>query len=108
VLHLRYSVPNLDSMKEDEVLKQLVERIAQKLVELRKKKGYSSYESFAFDHDIPRMQYWRIEKGKTNITLKSLVKILAIHKLTVEEFFGDLQKEKKILTKKIISKNTNS
>lgn len=88
---MRYSVPNLDSMKEDEVLKQLVERIAQKLVELRKKKGYSSYESFAFDHDIPRMQYWRIEKGKTNITLKSLVKILAIHKLTVEEFFADLR-----------------
>ncbi len=86
-------------MKEDEVLKQLVERIAQKLVELRKKKGYSSYESFAFDHEIPRMQYWRIEKGKTNVTLKSLVKILAIHKLTVEEFFADLMKEKKTTKK---------
>ncbi len=80
-------------MKEDEVLKQLVERIAKKLVELRKKKGYSSYESFAYDHEIPRMQYWRMEKGKTNVTLKSLVKILAIHKMTVEEFFAEFQKD---------------
>jgi transcriptional regulator with XRE-family HTH domain len=83
----------LGFVKEDEVLKQLVERIAKKLVELRKKKGYSSYESFAYDHEIPRMQYWRMEKGKTNVTLKSLVKILAIHKMTVEEFFAEFQKD---------------
>jgi transcriptional regulator with XRE-family HTH domain len=83
----------LGFVKEDEVLKQLVERIAKKLVELRKKKGYSSYESFAYDHEIPRMQYWRMEKGKTNVTLKSLVKILAIHKLTVEEFFASIREE---------------
>jgi len=70
VLHLNYHVPNLDLVKEDEVLNQLVERIAKKLVELRKKRGYSSYESFALDHEIPRMQYWRLEKGKTNVTLK--------------------------------------
>jgi len=80
-------------VKEEEALKSLQERIGLKLTELRKKSGYSSHEDFAFDHDIPRVQYWRIEKGKTNLTLKSLVKLLSIHKLTVEEFFSTLLRD---------------
>lgn len=80
-------------MKEEEVLKDLQQRVGQKLMELRKNQGYTSHEDFAFDHDIPRVQYWRIEKGKTNLTLKSLIKLLAIHKMTVEEFFLGLHKE---------------
>jgi len=80
-------------VKEEEALKDLQERIGLKLMELRKKKGYTSHEDFAFDHDIPRVQYWRIEKGKTNLTLKSLIRLLSIHKMTVEEFFLGLHKE---------------
>ena len=81
------------SVKEEEALKDLQERVGLKLMELRKKKGYTSHEDFAFDHDIPRVQYWRIEKGKTNLTLKSLIRLLSIHKMTVEEFFLGLHKE---------------
>ena len=80
-------------MKEEEALKDLQERVGLKLMELRKKKGYTSHEDFAFDHDIPRVQYWRIEKGKTNLTLRSLIKLLSIHKMTVEEIFLGLHKE---------------
>ncbi|NOT77001.1 MAG: helix-turn-helix transcriptional regulator [Cyclobacteriaceae bacterium] len=80
-------------MKEEEAVQQLQERIGQKLTQLRKDKGYTSHEDFAYDHDIPRGQYWRVEKGKTNLTLKSMVKLLAIHKMTVEEFFASLNKE---------------
>jgi len=80
-------------VKEEEALKDLQERVGLKLMELRKKKGYTSHEDFAFDHDIPRVQYWRIEKGKTNLTLKSLIRLLSIHKMTVEEFFLGLHKE---------------
>ena len=61
--------------------------IGDKLTELRKQKGYSSHETFAFDFDLPRVQYWRLEKGKSNFTIKTLMKILAIHNLTVNEFF---------------------
>ncbi|HRK52769.1 MAG TPA: helix-turn-helix domain-containing protein [Cyclobacteriaceae bacterium] len=82
-------------MKEEEVLSNLLKRIGRKLKELRKKKGYTSHEDFAFDHDIPRVQYWRLEKGQTNLTMKSLVKLLAIHKLSVEEFFQTLKDSKK-------------
>lgn len=81
------------SVKQEEVLLNLQKRIGLKLTELRKKKGYTSHEDFALDHDIHRVQYWRIEKGRTNITLKTLVKLLAIHKLTVEEFFIILNKD---------------
>lgn len=83
------------SVKEEEVLSNLLKRVGRKLKELRKKKGYTSHEDFAFDHDIPRVQYWRLEKGQTNLTMKSLVKLLAIHKLSVEEFFQTLKDSKK-------------
>ena len=69
--------------------------IGNKLIELRKKKGYSSHEDFAYDYDLPRVQYWRIEKGKANLTIKSLYRLLAIHKLSIEEFFCILYKESK-------------
>ena len=71
--------------------KEILEKIGYKLRELRIKKGYSSYETFAFDNNLPRMQYWRIEKGKTNITIKSLVKILKLHSISLAEFFDDFR-----------------
>ena len=82
-------------MKEEEAVQQLQEKIGKKLTQLRKDKGYTSHEDFAYDHEIPRGQYWRVEKGKTNLTLKSLVKLLTIHKMSVEEFFSILHKESK-------------
>jgi transcriptional regulator with XRE-family HTH domain len=86
-------------VKEDEILSDLLEKVGKKLEELRKKKGYTSHETFAYDNDIPRVQYWRIEKGRANLTLKSLVKILAIHKMTVEEFFVIIHKDVRLKNK---------
>lgn len=61
-------------------------KIGERLRELRKKSGYKSYENFAFDNDINRVQYGRMEKG-SNMTIGSLLKVLEIHKMTLEEFF---------------------
>lgn len=66
-----------------------LKKIGEKLQILRAKAGYSSYEDFAIKNDLSRMQYWRIEKGKTNITLRSLIVILNIHGITLEEFFSN-------------------
>ena len=74
---------------KDKSIERTLEEIGLKLRALRKKKGYTSAESFAYDHDLPRVHYWRIESGKVNITLKSLHKILSIHKISIEEFFAD-------------------
>ena len=73
-------------MKTDpQILKQIGERFKQ----LRVKKGYTSYETFAIDNGLSRMQYWRIEKGTSNLTIKSITALLRIHKITIKEFFSE-------------------
>jgi len=68
-------------------LKSILEQIGLKLRALREKKGYDSIKEFALDHDLPMIQYWRIEKGKANLTLKSLLRLLSIHSISMEDFF---------------------
>lgn len=63
--------------------------IAQKLKRLRLAKGYSSYEAFAFDHELPRVGYGRHEQG-SNLTMTSLLRLLDIHQLSLAEFFADV------------------
>ena len=65
--------------------------IGAKITALRRQKGYTSHESFAHDFDLPRAQYWRLEKGKANFTIKTLSKVLAIHNLTLHDFFCQSQ-----------------
>lgn len=65
-----------------------IKKVSERIKELRINSGYSSYETFAFDKEINRVQYWRMENGG-NITLKTFFKILEIHGLTPEEFFKD-------------------
>lgn len=64
--------------------------IGEKLRELRKASGYKSYENFAFDNEINRVQYGRMEKG-ANMTLASLLKVLDIHKISLDDFFKGLK-----------------
>ncbi|MBS1488013.1 MAG: helix-turn-helix transcriptional regulator [Bacteroidetes bacterium] len=63
--------------------------ISNRIKELRKECGYTSYENFALDNGLDRKQYWRIENG-TNLTIKTLIKILTIHNLTLDKFFIEL------------------
>lgn len=69
-------------------LDQRMVKVASKLERIRIEKGYTSYENFAIEHGISRMQYWRMEKG-TNFTFESLIKILDAHKLSLAEFFEE-------------------
>ncbi|MFN3967746.1 helix-turn-helix domain-containing protein [Flavobacterium sp.] len=75
--------------KQDKEIDKTILLIAEKIKALRIEKGFTSYETFAFTHEINRVQYYRIERGQ-NITLKTLIKVLKIHNLTVQEFFKDL------------------
>jgi transcriptional regulator with XRE-family HTH domain len=65
------------------------QKIADKIKELRIQKGYTSHENFAWDYNINRVQYWRIEKG-SNITIKTLLTILDIHGISLTDFFKDI------------------
>jgi transcriptional regulator with XRE-family HTH domain len=68
----------------------LLKEIGLKLAELRKQKGFKSHEGFALAYDLPRVQYWRLEKGKANFTIKTLMKILSIHNVEPEDFFATI------------------
>jgi transcriptional regulator with XRE-family HTH domain len=65
-------------------------KVSEKIKKLRIEKGYSSYETFANDFELDRKQYWRIENG-SNITLKTLERILSIHEISAKEFFKDFE-----------------
>jgi len=65
----------------------ILEEIGNTLSSLRVKKGYDTVKSFAQTYKLPPIQYWRIEKGKANITLRSLQRLVAIHGLGLEDFF---------------------
>lgn len=62
--------------------------MGERIKELRKKAGYTSQETFAYDAEIPRALYGRYEKG-SNLTIASLLKITDFHKMTLEQFFCD-------------------
>lgn len=68
--------------------KLLFELLGKRIRELRKKAGYSSQETFAYDAEIPRALYGKYEKG-ANITVSSLHRILKAHKLSFDDFFSE-------------------
>lgn len=74
-------------MTQEEVTKQL-ENFGNRLKQIRKEKGYTNYEHFAYQHGFNRVQYGRYENG-ANISFKTLVKIVAAFDMTLEEFFSE-------------------
>lgn len=64
--------------------------IGRRIKELRVEKGYTSHEFFAWENKISSAQYYRMEKG-SNMTIKSLLRILDIHGMTLLEFFAGVK-----------------
>ena len=64
-------------------------KIGEKLKRLRIAAGYSSYETFAQEHDLSRRYYWGAEKGQ-NLSIQYLIKLLNIHHISIEDFFAEL------------------
>lgn len=81
-------------MKTDKAYKNILISVGAHLAELRMKKGFTTIKSFADRYDLPEIQYWRMEKGKANITLKSLSRVLNIHRLSLQDFFCLISEEK--------------
>ena len=63
-----------------------LDRIAQRLKELRKLKGYKNYEHIAYDLEMSRSAYWRLESG-ANFELKTLIRICRLFGISLAEFF---------------------
>lgn len=75
-------------MKTNELDKEILKNLGNRIKTLRIKAGYSSQETFSYECKVPRAQYARYEKG-SNITFLSLQKIVKFHKLTWKEFFRE-------------------
>ncbi|WP_103069257.1 helix-turn-helix transcriptional regulator [Aquimarina sediminis] len=75
------------AIEKNEALKKA---IGERIRELRIKANYTSYETFALDNDLPRKNYWRLEKGY-NFTIETLLRIVSIHDITLEEFFKGIK-----------------
>jgi transcriptional regulator with XRE-family HTH domain len=65
----------------------VLQKIGNRLRKLREENGFTSYEHFAIEYDLSRMHCWKIEKGKANITIRTLLKILAFHEMSIDDFF---------------------
>ena len=73
---------------KDEFTQKQLQNLGKRIKKLRKQKGYSNYEIFAFDNNIPRSQYGRYEKGE-DLRFSSLLKVIKALGITFEEFFSD-------------------
>ncbi len=73
---------------EEEIRKEYLQKLGNRIKELRIKKGYSNYEYFAYEHNLARAQYGKYETGG-NIQFDTLVKIITALDMTVTEFFSE-------------------
>lgn len=76
--------PKSIESKKDAKLKKVGDRIKQ----LRIEKGYTSYEYFAYDHNISRAQFGRYEQGQ-DLRLSSLIKVVDALGIPFHEFFKE-------------------
>jgi hypothetical protein len=70
--------------------KQQCKRIGNHLRQLRREAGYSAALDFAYENDLHPAQYARYEAG-ANMKITSLIKVVSIHNLTVEQFFKSMK-----------------
>lgn len=78
-------------MKKKKVSKESFENqivnLGNRIKELRKKKGFTNYEFFAYENKIGRSQYGQYEKG-ADMRFTSLLRLLEIHGISLKEFFS--------------------
>ena len=64
-----------------------LKKLGKRIKDLRVKAGYSSYEYFAYEHNISRAQMGRYENGQ-DLRFSSLIKLVNAFGITLEEFFS--------------------
>lgn len=81
----------MESNNKKELLDLEIEKkkIGARFRQIRKDKGYSSHETFAYDNGLDRAQYGKIEAGTANLTLKVFVKYLNAVGMSFTEFFSE-------------------
>ncbi len=71
--------------------REMARLVGARIRELRIAKGYSSYEDFAYKHDMGTSQLGRYERGDTFIQLDTLIRVLDALGVTFFDFFDGAQ-----------------
>lgn len=64
-----------------------IQLLASRIKKLRKRKGYTSQETFAYDNGYTLSHYSRIERGE-DLRFTSLVRVCKALGVNVKSFFG--------------------
>jgi transcriptional regulator with XRE-family HTH domain len=83
------------STDKESVKKVTLKKLGERIRQIRISKGYSSYEYFAYDHNISRAQFGRYERGE-DLRFSTLAIIIEAFDMTLEEFFAEGFDNKKI------------
>ena len=65
-----------------------LEQLGARIRALRKARGYTSQETFAYDHDFNRVQYNKYERGG-DVRFSTLVRILKAMDISLKDFFKE-------------------
>jgi transcriptional regulator with XRE-family HTH domain len=71
-------------LDQDQELKKFAER----LKDLRKKKGYTNMDIFAYEHGFGRAQYGRYENGQ-DLRYTTIVRLANCFEMSIKEFFSE-------------------
>ena len=74
-------------LKDNYTEKQL-HNLGERFKKLRKEKGFSNYEHFAYENDLSRSQYGRYENGE-DLRFSSLLKVLKAMDISLKDFFSE-------------------
>lgn len=67
-----------------------LERIGNRLKEMRIAKGYTSYRQFAYAFEFEPKSVWLLEEGKTDFKYSSLKRVLEALDTSVDDFYKSL------------------
>ena len=87
----KHAEPKKRTKKLDPETEQLIKKIGDRMKELRKERGYSSYEKFAVLNDIGSAQYNKYERGTEDLRISSLYKVIKAYGISFEDFFKGLE-----------------
>ena len=74
--------------KDEDFSKEQLKKLGNRIKTLRIAKGYTNYEYFAYEHNIPRAQFGRYERGE-DLRFSSLIKVVKAFDMTLTEFFQE-------------------
>ena len=74
--------------KDSDYTKKYLVQCGNRLKALRKAKGFSNYEHFAYFNNIGRSQYGKYEKG-ADMRLSTFLRVLKALDVSPEEFFKE-------------------